>query len=43
MTDSKEMQQINAAISEWNRYTCIQFRRANSQDNNRIRIQDGGG
>ena len=35
--------QIQAAVNDWNRYTCIRFRPHQSGDRNYIRIQNGGG
>ena len=43
MLGTKEKGQINAAISDWNRYTCLRLRRATGRDKNKIRLQDGGG
>ncbi|KAL8623448.1 hypothetical protein ACOMHN_058893 [Nucella lapillus] len=35
--------QINAAIADWARYTCLDFRRSRRSDRNKIRFQNGGG
>ncbi|KAK6960982.1 zinc metalloproteinase nas-14 [Biomphalaria glabrata] len=38
-----DMQAINAAIAEWQNYTCVTFRRATSSENNYVSINNGGG
>ncbi|GFN73862.1 low choriolytic enzyme-like [Plakobranchus ocellatus] len=40
---SRDRQQIQAAVNDWNRYTCLNLRPARSGDRNRIRFQNGGG
>ncbi|KAK7501427.1 hypothetical protein BaRGS_00007231 [Batillaria attramentaria] len=35
--------QIRAALQDWERYTCLQFRPATRSDRNKIRFQNGGG
>lgn len=41
--NSREIGQINAAITEWKKYTCLNFKQASSSDNNRIYIDNGQG
>lgn len=40
---SRDMQIINEAFGDWNRYTCLQFREKTSSDQNFIRLRGGGG
>ncbi|GFS03852.1 metalloendopeptidase [Elysia marginata] len=42
-TPSNDRRQVQAAINDWNRYTCLNMRPARSGDRNRIRFQNGGG
>lgn len=37
------MREIDNAVADWNRYTCIQLRRATGQDRNKVRVENGNG
>ncbi|KAH9514083.1 hypothetical protein Btru_030169 [Bulinus truncatus] len=41
--DTKEKYMIRRAMTEWERYTCVRFRPATTEDKNLIRLQGGGG
>uniref|UniRef100_A0A2C9JFA9 Metalloendopeptidase n=1 Tax=Biomphalaria glabrata TaxID=6526 RepID=A0A2C9JFA9_BIOGL len=41
--ETKEEYMIRRAMTEWERYTCMKFRPATSQDKNVVRFQGGGG
>ncbi|KAK6960977.1 zinc metalloproteinase nas-13 [Biomphalaria glabrata] len=40
---TSDLREINAAIAEWQNYTCINFRRATRSDSNYVRIDNGNG
>uniref|UniRef100_A0A2C9JMR4 Metalloendopeptidase n=1 Tax=Biomphalaria glabrata TaxID=6526 RepID=A0A2C9JMR4_BIOGL len=40
---TSDMREINAAIAEWQNYTCITFRRATRSDENYVSIDNGDG
>ncbi|CAL1543605.1 unnamed protein product, partial [Lymnaea stagnalis] len=41
--DDKEQYMIKRAMTEWERYTCVKFRPAVTEDKNSVRFQNGGG
>ncbi|XP_055891008.1 zinc metalloproteinase nas-15-like isoform X3 [Biomphalaria glabrata] len=41
--DEKEQYMMRRALTEWERYTCVQFRPATNQDRNSVRFQNGVG
>ena len=40
---SGDQAQIQAAVNDWNRYTCLRFRPYQNGDRNYINIVGGGG